>query len=158
VSDAIAVYSDVHSNTPADALIAFLGQATTSGYVSLQAYVQPTVETTAALQNLRTRLRDKYHLATTIGYGPRFLHSTGQLHKGDAGNGLFVQFTADDKRDVPIPEEAGSPDSSMSFGILKAAQSMGDRRALLDRGRKVIRFHLGGDVLGGLKKLAEMHA
>jgi transaldolase/glucose-6-phosphate isomerase len=158
VSDAIAVYSDAHSNTPGDALIAFLGQATTSGYLSLQAYVQPTVETTAALQNLRTRLRDKYHLATTIGYGPRFLHSTGQLHKGDAGNGLFVQFTADDKRDVPIPEEAGSPDSSMSFGILKAAQAMGDRRALLDRGRKVIRFHLGGDVLGGLKKLAEMLA
>jgi transaldolase/glucose-6-phosphate isomerase len=158
VSDAIAVYSDVHSNTPGDALIAFLGQATTSGYVSLQAYVQPTVKTTAALQNLRTRLRDKYHLATTIGYGPRFLHSTGQLHKGDAGNGLFIQFTADDKRDVPIPEEAGSPDSSMSFGILKAAQAMGDRRALLDRGRKVIRFHLGGDILGGLKKLAEMLA
>jgi transaldolase/glucose-6-phosphate isomerase len=158
VSDAIAVYSDVHANTPEDALIAFLGQAKASGYVSLQAYVQPTEKTTAALQNLRTRLRDKYHLATTVGYGPRFLHSTGQLHKGDAGNGLFVQLTADDKRDIPIPDEAGSPDSSMTFGILKASQAMGDRQALLDRGRKVIRFHLGGDVLGGLKKLAEVLA
>jgi transaldolase/glucose-6-phosphate isomerase len=158
VSNAIAVYGDVHANTAGDALIAFLGQATASGYVSLQPYVQPTVETTAALQNLRTRLRDKYHLATTVGYGPRFLHSTGQLHKGDAGNGLFIQFTADDKRDIPIPDEAGSPDSSMSFGVLKAAQAMGDRQALLDRGRKVLRYHLGGDVLGGLKKLAEMLA
>jgi transaldolase/glucose-6-phosphate isomerase len=158
VSDAIAVYGDAHVNTLGDALIAFLGQATAGGYVSLQPYVQPTVETTAALQNMRTRLRDKYHLATTVGYGPRLLHSTGQLHKGDAGNGLFIQFTADDERDIPIPDEAGSPDSSMTFGVLKAAQTMGDRQALLDRGRKVIRFHLGGDVLGGLKKLAEMLA
>jgi transaldolase/glucose-6-phosphate isomerase len=155
-SDTIAVYSNVHANTPGDALIAFLGQATAGGYVSLQPYVQPTVETTAALQSLRTRLRDKYHLATTVGYGPRFLHSTGQLHKGDAGNGLFVQFTADDKRDIPIPDKAGSPDSSMTFGVLKASQAMGDRQALLDRGRKVIHFHLGGDVVGGLKKLAEV--
>jgi len=158
VSDVISIYGDVHAKTPGEALTAFLDQATAGTYVALQAYVQPTVETTAALQSLRTRLRDKYHLATTVGYGPRFLHSTGQLHKGDAGNGLFIQYTADDKRDIPIPEEGGSPDSSMTFGVLKAAQAMGDRQALLDRGRKVIRFHLGGDVLGGLKKLAEVLA
>jgi len=156
VSDMISIYGDVCAKTPGESLTAFLDQANAGAYVALQAYVQPTVETTAALQNLRTRIRDMYHVATTMGYGPRFLHSTGQLHKGDAGNGLFIQFTADDKGDVPIPDEAGSPDSSMTFGILKASQAMGDRQALLDRGRKVIRFHLGRDVLGGLKRLAEV--
>ena len=158
VSDAISIYGDVHTNTPGEALSSFLDHAKVGAYVSLQAYVQPMAETSTALKNLRARLRDTYHLATTVGYGPRFLHSTGQLHKGDAGNGLFIQFTADDKRDIPIPEEAGSPDSSMTFGVLKTAQAMGDRQALLDRGRKVIRFHLGGDVLGGLQKLAEVLA
>ena len=131
----------------------FLTQSGPGDYVALQAYVQPTPETSAALAALRTRLRDRYRLATTVGYGPRFLHSTGQLHKGDAGNGLFIQFTADDPRDAPIPDEAGSPESSITFGVLKAAQALGDRRALLDAGRRVIRFHLGGDVVGGLTKL-----
>lgn len=126
------------------------------GYVSLQAYVLPTDQTAAALQALRTCLRDRFRLATTVGYGPRFLHSTGQLHKGDAGNGLFVQFTADDPRDVPIPEEAGSPNSSISFGVLKAAQALGDRQALLNAGRKVIRFHLGRDAAGGLRRLLSL--
>jgi len=122
-------------------------------YVALQAYVQPTPETDAALAALRIRLRDRTRLATTVGYGPRFLHSTGQLHKGDAGNGLFIQFTADDPRDVPIPDEVGSQDSSISFGVLKMAQALGDHQALLDAGRQVIRFHLGDDVVGGLKDM-----
>ena len=140
----------------AQALNEFLAQAQPGDYVALQAYVQPTVETDAALAALRLRLRDRYRLATTVGYGPRFLHSTGQLHKGDAGRGLFIQFTADDPQDVSIPDEAGSPDSTMIFGVLKAAQVMGDRQALLEAGRRVISFHLGNDVVGGLKKLAEM--
>jgi hypothetical protein len=93
-------------------------------------------------------------LATTVGYGPRFLHSTGQLHKGDGGNGLFIQLTAGDRRDAPIPDEAGKPDSSVSFGVLKTAQALGDKQALLDAGRRVIRFHLGDDVLGGIGLLS----
>jgi transaldolase/glucose-6-phosphate isomerase len=124
-------------------------------YVTLQAYVQPTPRTDEALAALRLRLRDRTQLATTAGYGPRFLHSTGQLHKGDAGRGLFIQLTADDTRDVPIPNKAGEPDSSITFGVLKMAQALGDRRALLDAGRRVIRFHLGEDVVGGLKRLTE---
>ncbi|TET83313.1 MAG: bifunctional transaldolase/phosoglucose isomerase [Desulfobacteraceae bacterium] len=152
--DDIAVYGDVQGSTPEEALTAFLKQAKAGAYVALQAYVQPTEETSAALQNLRLRVRDRLRLATTVGYGPRFLHSTGQLHKGDAGNGLFIQFTAADPRDASIPEQAGSPDSSISFGVLKAAQAMGDRKALLKRGRKVIRFHLGKNVVAGLKRLA----
>jgi hypothetical protein len=124
-------------------------------YIALQAYLQPTAETDAALAALRAHLRDRFRLATTVGYGPRFLHSTGQLHKGDAGNGLFIQFTAANKRDAPIPDEAGSSDSSITFGLLKAAQALGDQQALLDAGRRVIRFHLDVDVVGGLRRLNE---
>jgi transaldolase/glucose-6-phosphate isomerase len=139
----------------AEALNGFLAQAQPGDYVALQAYLQPTAEADAGLGALRTRLRERYRLATTLGYGPRFLHSTGQLHKGDAGNGLFIQLTADDPRDAPIPDEAGASDSSITFGVLKAAQALGDRQALLDAGRRVIRFHLGTDVVGGLKRLTE---
>jgi len=138
-----------------EALKEFLAQAQPSDYIALQAYLQPTAETDAALAALRARLRDQFRLATTAGYGPRFLHSTGQLHKGDAGRGFFIQFTADDPRDAPIPDEAGSPDSSITFGVLKAAQALGDRQALLDAGRRVIRFHLGTDVADGLRRLSE---
>jgi transaldolase/glucose-6-phosphate isomerase len=140
---------------PSTALRQSSGQGSGRSYIALQAYLQPTAATDAALLRLRTRLRDRFRLATTVGYGPRFLHSTGQLHKGDAGNGLFIQFTADHPRDVPIPDEARSPESSVTFGLLKAAQALGDRQALLNAGRRVIRFHLGDDIVGGLKKLAE---
>jgi hypothetical protein len=83
------------------------------------------------------------------------LHSTGQLHKGDAGNGLFIQFTSNPKQDTEIPDEAGAPKSSMTFGVLKLAQALGDRQALLNAGRRVIRFHFEKDVVGELQKLAE---
>ncbi len=136
-----------------EALNEFLSRAKPADYVAIQAYLQPTEKTDAALLALRTRLRDRFRLATTVGYGPRFLHSTGQLHKGDAGNGLFIQFTAHAAQDAPIPDEAGSHNSSISFGVLKMAQALGDRQALLDTGRRVIHFHLGDDVAGGLSRL-----
>jgi transaldolase/glucose-6-phosphate isomerase len=139
----------------AEALNGFLSQAQPGDYIALQVYLQPTAATDAALLRLRTRLRDQFRLATTVGYGPRFLHSTGQLHKGDAGRGLFIQFTAEDLRDAPIPDEAGSPDSSITFGVLKAAQALGDQQALLVAGRRVIRFYLGTDVADGLRRLSE---
>ena len=131
-----------------------MAQARPGDYVALQAYVQPTAETAAALLALRSWIRDTTQLATTVGYGPRFLHSTGQLHKGDRGNGLFIQFTADSPRDVAVPDQPGALDSSITFGVLKAAQVEGDRQALLGAGRRVIRFHLGTDVKGGLRQLA----
>jgi transaldolase/glucose-6-phosphate isomerase len=134
-------------------LLSFLGQARPGDYVSLQVYVQPTPELDQALQVLRTRLRDRYKLATTIGYGPRFLHSTGQLHKGDAGNGLFIQLTDDATHDVSIPDQAGSASISISFGILEEAQALGDLQALHEAGRRVIRFYLGSDVVGSVRKL-----
>jgi transaldolase/glucose-6-phosphate isomerase len=139
----------------AEALRQFLIQAQPDSYIALQAYIPPSPEADAALLALRTRLRDRYRLATTVGYGPRFLHSTGQLHKGDAGKGMFVQFTSDDPRDVAIPAEAGEPESSISYGVLKAAQALGDAQALREAGRKVIRFHLDSDVVAELKRLSE---
>nr|MBA3795450.1 bifunctional transaldolase/phosoglucose isomerase [Rubrobacter sp.] len=151
----ITIYSSDAAESVEGALEDFLGQARPGDYVALQAYVQPSEGTTTGLEWLRLRLRDRLHLATTVGYGPRFLHSTGQLHKGDAGNGLFIQFTSDDERDAPIPDEAGTPGSALTFGVLEEAQSLGDRQALLDAGRRVIRFHLGRDVAGGLRRLAE---
>jgi len=123
------------------------------GYIALHAYVAPTAQTDAALLALRTQLRDRYQLATTVGYGPSFLHSTGQLYKGDAGNGLFIQLTSDSARDADIPDEAGSPRSSISFGVLEQAQALGDRRALEDAGRHVVRLHLGEDVIEALDQL-----
>jgi len=145
-----------------ETLAAFLAQALpgdpTTGkgrsYIALQAYVQPTARTDAALRALCVRLRDATQMATTAGYGPRFLHSTGQLHKGDAGCGLFVQFTAEDARDAAIPDEAGEPGSALTFGVLKTAQALGDREALAAAGRRVIRFHLGADPAGAIEALA----
>lgn len=153
--EGISVYGDVEADSPESALTSFLDQARPGAYIAIQAYLQPTPEIGTALQILRSGLRDRFRLATTVGYGPRFLHSTGQLHKGDAGHGLFIQLTADDQTDVPIPEEAGLSDSSMTFGVLKAAQAIGDRHALLERGRKVIRFHFKENPIDGLNKLTE---
>ncbi len=127
-------------------LQAFLSQAQPGDYIALQAYVMPADETDAALQALRLHLRDQTKLAVTVGYGPRFLHSTGQLHKGDAGNGLFVQITADMAQDLAIPDEAGRQESGISFGVLKTAQALGDGAALHQAGRRIIHFHLGADV------------
>ena len=155
-ADGITVYTDAAADSIEGAMNAFLAQARPGDYVSVHAYVQPADETSAALRELHTRIRDRLRLATTVGYGPRFLHSTGQLHKGDAGNGLFIQFTADDPQDTPIPDEAGAPSSSITFGVLKAAQALGDWQALLKAGRRVIRFHLGKNVVGGLKHLTEV--
>ncbi|UCE07895.1 MAG: glucose-6-phosphate isomerase, partial [bacterium] len=125
-------------------------------YVAIQAFIQPSKETGAALQELRTKIQKKYKLATTIGFGPQFLHSTGQLHKGDSGNGLFIQITGDNPEDVPIPDSAGEETSSMTFGVLALAQALGDRQALLDVNRKVIRFHLSKKTVKDLKRLTEM--
>ncbi|MDZ7263431.1 MAG: glucose-6-phosphate isomerase [candidate division KSB1 bacterium] len=124
-------------------------------YAAIQAFIPATLEVDQALQMLRRRIQVQYRLATTVGYGPRFLHSTGQLHKGDGGNGRFIQITADFGTDVPIPDAAGSPDSSLSFGVLALAQAMGDFQALRNCGRKVIRFHISGDISKGLMRLVD---
>lgn len=153
-SDGIEVIGDVSADSVVDALKNFLAQAEDGAYISVHAYVPMTEETIDVLQHLQSKLRDTTKLATTIGFGPRFLHSTGQLHKGDAGKGLFIQFTADNPIDVAIPDTAGSNESGMSFGTLQEAQALGDRAALLDVDRKFIRLHLS-DVNENLRTLID---
>ena len=149
----VFIQSKISAKTVEEAVTQFLAQGKPGAYIAFQAYVQPTPDTDAALEHIRTHLRDNLKLATTVGYGPRFLHSTGQLHKGDAGHGLFVQFTMDDAEDTPIPDEAGKSGSAMSFGVLKMAQALGDAQALRNAGRQVIRLHLGKT---GFKALSGM--
>ena len=114
------------------------------GYVGIHAYIATTPERTTALTSLRLLLRDATHRASTVGYGPRFLHSTGQLHKGGAATGWFVQLVASHPADIEIP---GKP---FSFGQLVDAQSLGDARSLVDHGLPVLRIHLGADPDAGL--------
>ena len=149
----VALYGKFAGNGPREILANFLGAGAPGAYAAIQAYVQPTPDMDETLQHLRVTIRERYKLATTVGYGPRFLHSTGQLHKGDGGRGLFIQITTDDREDLPIPDEAGRKEANLTFGLLKAAQVLGDRRALLDAGRQVIRLHVKGDVAKHLMSL-----
>ncbi|MFU8857950.1 MAG: bifunctional transaldolase/phosoglucose isomerase [Deferrisomatales bacterium] len=153
-AEGIRVYGDARGPSPGDALASFLRGGEGGAYVALQAYLPPSPAVDRALGGLRAAVGGRTGLATTVGYGPRYLHSTGQLHKGDAGRGLFVQLTADPARDAPIPDPAGTPGSPVTFGVLEAAQALGDRRALLDRGRRVLRLHLGPDPASSLGRLA----
>ena len=153
----LAVYSDGRAGSAQEAIRGFIDGAKPGDYLSLQAYLPPKDETTETLQGMRAGLRNRLKVATTLGYGPRFLHSTGQLHKGDGGNGLFLQITADHPRDADIPDEAGSDAATLTFGVLIGAQALGDRQALLDAKRRVVRVHLD-DVAGGLGRLGEILA
>jgi len=155
VESGLSLFGQAAGASLREALQAFLAQAELGAYLALQAYLPPRPETEAALQAIRLRLRDRLKLATTLGFGPRFLHSTGQLHKGDAGRGLFIQLTADQPRDAPIPDEIGSSASSVSFGVLETAQVLGDGQALAQAGRRVIRLHLGAEVDRGLRRFKE---
>jgi glucose-6-phosphate isomerase/transaldolase/glucose-6-phosphate isomerase len=145
-----AVFGDISSNSAEEIVKGILGAAKPGNYLALQAFLTPDEMVTEKLQNLRRWVSNNYGLATTLGYGPRFLHSTGQLHKGDSGNGIFFQFTADPIRDVPIPLKAGSSDSSMTFGTLIRSQALGDQKALRDAGRRVLQFHFDQPVNNGL--------
>jgi len=149
------VYGDVSGSTASEALTKFLTSAAASAYVGLQVYLSPSREIDVALAALRTAISSQYGIAVTVGYGPRYLHSTGQLHKGDAGHGLFIQFTSENKSDLDIPDTLGKPGSLLTFGELKAAQAEADRQALIDKGRKIIRIHWAKDAACGIKNLAE---
>jgi transaldolase / glucose-6-phosphate isomerase len=130
-----------------DAVALLLGSVTGGrDYVALLAYLPPDRDVTERLQRLRARIRDANGAATTLGFGPRFLHSTGQLHKGGPDSGVFLQLTAEPRRDLPIPgwEE--------TFGILVTAQALGDLASLRRRGRRVVRLHLD-DLDRGLERV-----
>lgn len=131
------------------ALAAHLSRIKEGDYFSLSAYIERNDQHHQTLQNIRQRIRDNKKVATTLGYGPRYLHSTGQLHKGGPNSGVFLQITSDDAQDVAIPGEV------YTFGVLKRAQALGDSLSLEQSNRRAIRIHLGADVQAGLLRLQE---
>lgn len=152
-SDGIKIFSDLKVENLNDIFSAFFSDCRSGkNYVAIQAYLKPDEKLWETLQQIRGKILKRYKVATTLGYGPRFLHSTGQLHKGDSGNGFFIQFISDIQNDAPIPDSAGDDKSSISFGALIKAQALGDRQALIDNKRKVITIDLGGDVFGAFTK------
>lgn len=134
---------------PAAWVSALLSLVVPGDYVALLAYLHRTPERSAALARLRLGARATTRAATTLGYGPRFLHSTGQLHKGGPDTGVFLQITGDEGDELPIP---GEP---YGFAALRAAQAAGDYAVLERRGRRVMRVHLGADIELGLDALAD---
>ena len=154
-AEGITVYGDQGGASVSEVWNRFLGRAESNGYIAIQAFLPPSASLDERLGRLGLALRRRTGLATTWGYGPRFLHSTGQLHKGDGGSGLFIQLTADNIEDVAIPDRPGAAESSITFGVLLAAQALGDRQALLEAGRQVVRFHLGHEIERGVQRLTE---
>lgn len=134
----------------ADYLWAHLGRTGAGDYLALLAYLARNGDNVRQLQTLRALLRRRSPAATCIGFGPRFLHSTGQAYKGGANNGVFLQLTSDAVRDLPVPGR------SCSFGTVEAAQAAGDFEVLAGRGRRLLRVHLGGAAGAGLERLAEL--
>jgi transaldolase/glucose-6-phosphate isomerase len=118
-------------------------------YFAILAYLPPDPAVAEALERIRQRVRDATGVATTLGFGPRFLHSTGQLHKGGPDSGVFLQVTADPVKDLPIPGW------DETFGTLIAAQALGDLASLQRRGRRALRLHLD-DLGAGLSRLERM--
>ena len=129
------------------ALEAYFAEVRPGDYVALMAFITKTNEIDDQLEAIRYRLRDLTKAATTLGYGPRFQHSTGQLHKGGPNTGVFVQIVGEDIVDAAIP---GEP---YTFGVLRQAQALGDLRSLESHGRRVIRLALGSDVRAGLTEI-----
>ena len=119
-------------------------------YLAIMAYLPDTEAIRDAVRQLRRRVMAKHRIATTMGYGPRFLHSTGQLHKGGPASGIYLQLTQDHRSDITIPGW------DLSFGVLADAQALGDLQALDDLGRRTVSVHLGTDPAGGIKRIIDV--
>jgi transaldolase/glucose-6-phosphate isomerase len=155
--DGLALFTDARNaaeldsasrdKTVAAALKAHLGRVKPGDYVALLPYLEMSAANQAELQALRTFIRDRLRVATSVSFGPRYLHSSGQAYKGGANTGVFIQITADDASDLPVPN------LKYTFGVVKAAQARGDLSVLAERGRRVLRVHLGRDVTAGLAAL-----
>lgn len=154
---AIAIYTDAKN---ADALRkaganggvaswlkAHLGRIQGGDYATLLAYIDRDDAHLATTHAMRMAIRDRKHVATCVGFGPRFLHSTGQAYKGGPNTGVFLQITADDAKDLPVPGQKAS------FGVIKAAQARGDFDVLTERGRRALRLHIKGDLAKGLSAI-----
>ena len=130
-------------------LRAHFGRTGPGDYAALLAYIPMNAANQTRLQAIRHVVRDRRRVATCLGFGPRFLHSTGQIYKGGPNSGVFLQVTCDDAIDLPVPGR------KYTFGVVKAAQARGDFQVLADRGRRALRVHLGKDVAAGLRVLEE---
>lgn len=154
--EGVSVYADERnaravSGDDLEALLkSHLARIGRGDYFAINAYLEMNESHDAPLQALRHEVRDHYKVATTLGYGPRFLHSTGQLHKGGPNRGVFLQLTAEDAEDLAIPGQR------YTFGVLKNAQAQGDLEILSERNRRILRIHLAADVRAGLEQLAEI--
>jgi len=137
------------AGTLVEYLATHLSRIRTGDYFALLAYVERNDRHLAALQEIRVQVRDSKCVATCLGFGPRFLHSTGQAYKGGPDTGVFLQITCDDGPDVDVP------DQKYSFGVVKAAQARGDFQVLVERDRRVLRVHLGTHVAAGLTALKQ---
>jgi transaldolase / glucose-6-phosphate isomerase len=132
-----------------EVLRAHLSRLGTGDYFAVLGYIPMNAENEAALQTIRAAVRDSKKVATCLGFGPRFLHSTGQAYKGGPNSGVFLQITCDDAADLPVPGQ------KYTFGIVKSAQARGDFAVLAERGRRALRVHLGKNLKSGLKALAQ---
>src|SRR5205823_12254754 len=119
-------------------------------YFALLAFIQMNAGNQAALQAIRDTVQEIRHAATCLGFGPRFLHSTGQAYKGGPNSGVFLQITCDDAVELPVPEQ------KYTFSVVKAAQARGDFQVLIERQRRALRVHLGTDVKAGLQRLQKL--
>ena len=133
--------------TLAGYLKAHLNRIKAGDYFAVLGYIQMNAEHEQALQGVRQAVRDKKRVATCLGFGPRFLHSTGQAYKGGPNSGVFLQITCDDSVELPVPGQ------KFTFGVVKAAQARGDFQVLAERGRRALRVHLGSNVKAGLATL-----
>jgi transaldolase/glucose-6-phosphate isomerase len=138
-----------NNSSLAELLRAHLGRINAGDYFALLAYIQRNEAHENTLQGMRHLVRDNKKSATCLGFGPRFLHSTGQAYKGGPNSGVFLQITCDDAADIPVPGQ------KYTFGIVKAAQARGDFSVLSERGRRALRIHLGKNVKGDLAKLGK---
>jgi transaldolase/glucose-6-phosphate isomerase len=138
-----------NKNSLVDYLRAHLNQISAGDYMAVLGYIEMNSEHEERLQAIRHAVRDRKHVATCLGFGPRFLHSTGQAYKGGPNSGVFLQITCDDAVDLPVPGQ------KYTFGVVKAAQARGDFQVLADRQRRALRVHLGKDLKAGLDKLSK---
>jgi transaldolase / glucose-6-phosphate isomerase len=145
--NAVELAKSASEKTLTGYLKAHLARIKPGDYFAVLAYVQMNAEHERALQAVRHAVRDKKGVATCLGFGPRFLHSTGQAYKGGPNTGVFLQITCDDSIELPVPGQ------KYTFGIVKAAQARGDFQVLAERGRRALRIHLGSDVKAGLATL-----
>jgi transaldolase / glucose-6-phosphate isomerase len=153
----VALYADPRNEQAlaghkslADAIGAHLARLGAGDYCALLAYIERNERHIRALRDIRTMLRDRKRVATCVGFGPRFLHSTGQAYKGGPNSGVFLQITCDAAEDLAVPGQ------KYTFGLVEAAQARGDFEVLAERGRRALRVHLGRDVEKGLSLLAEV--